>query len=111
MTYGTEQQLALDTGQTLAARPPPIHRQVDSSQEYQATGPSCHPLSVWSLARVLCLAPSPDANKAGRGWTDTNTPPTNPLPHTLSVTIWLSTLLVSAERVGGGGGNLSEQLF
>lgn len=50
---------ALETGQTLALRPPPqppIHGQVDSSQEDRGDGAFLPPTLFWSLARVLRLA-------------------------------------------------------
>lgn len=48
----------------------------------RATEPSCHPLCVWSLARVLRLAPQLDANKARKGWRETSTVSKSPQPHT-----------------------------
>lgn len=58
MTYGTEGHLALDTGQTLPDFPHslPFTDKWIPRRDSRVTAPSCHPLCVWSLARVLGLA-------------------------------------------------------
>lgn len=61
-THGTKEHLALETGQTLALRPPakpPLRRQVDSSQEYQGDGDFLPPTLSWSLAKgALSCSPA-----------------------------------------------------
>lgn len=59
MTYGTEEHLAWDAGQTLPDFPHslPFTDKWIPRRDSRVMEPSCHPLCVWSLARVLCLAP------------------------------------------------------